>query len=315
MTSDAVQLELQALRSQLDTALQTAQADQHRTRHELLAELQQLREAQALAQAERPTPKLAELGRLEEEVRELGAQTRRLSDALPGKWLYVFERLIIPVALGMAAWLGTMAATEISSGQLALATASAENQKSDSRRAMQAKFIEIFYRDFSSGDQASQLNAIKLVRLVDADLAQSLLDMVAVTPGLSDAVIAKAGEARNALEAIAPLQGYHIRIYYLKDDAASAPALAHLQSRLQTAGLAASVRLLPSDAAFFARRLNQVSQLEIRYEQGIENEAANALLRALKPPQDMTAWALKTIPTTSPNVLSIFVPKGGGLAV
>ena len=120
--------------------------------------------------------------------------------------LRILEKLVVPVMLGLLAWLGSQAATKISEGQLTLAASvaasAAEDRKLEFRRSMQAKYIEIFYKDLNSGDPKSQSNAIRLVKLVDSDLANSLLDLVPNTPNVSQAVVAQAKEVRREIEAI-----------------------------------------------------------------------------------------------------------------
>src|SRR5437764_11261491 len=70
----------------------------------------------------------------------------------------VAEKLIVPLLIGLLAWFGSQAATRISEGQLHLAESAAEDRKAEFRRRMQAKYIEIFYKELNSGDQKSQLN-------------------------------------------------------------------------------------------------------------------------------------------------------------
>ena len=245
------------------------------------------------------------------EVRNLRDDLKPAAESVFKKIGYVLEKLVIPVMLGVVAWAGTQAATEISKGQLNLAASAAEDRKAEFRRAMQAKYIEIFYKDLNSGDQKSQLNAIRLVRLVDGELAQTLLDLVAITPGVSEAVVAKAGEARSALEALLPLRGYKVGIYFHKNDPPSVSTVLKLQDRLKAAGFTGTVQPFPSDEAFFARPNNLALTLEVRYEDGIEDEASDALLGIVQRVDDRTQWRKQLVSNRTANFLSIFVPRGG----
>src|SRR5690242_19757757 len=122
---------------------------------------------------------------MEEKIDLLLAELKALKDSLTPKpdslfdrVTRVLEKLIIPLLIGVLAWFGNQAATKISEAQLHLAESAAEDRRAEFRHSMQAKYIEIFYKDLNSGDTKSQLNAIRLVRLMDGDLAQNLLDLV-----------------------------------------------------------------------------------------------------------------------------------------
>ena len=152
------------------------------------------------------------LDRLLAEITEIKDGMNKASQSWLEKLLHILEKLILPIAIAGLAWLGSHAATKISEGQLALAQSAADDRKSEFRRSMQAKYIEIFYKELNSGDQASQLNAIRLVRLADSDLAQNLLSLVASTPNVSETV--KANEAQREIEILRPLSGYKVGIYF-----------------------------------------------------------------------------------------------------
>jgi hypothetical protein len=137
--------------------------------------------------------------------------------------MQVLEKLFIPIAIAILAWTGTQAATRISEGQLHLAETSAKNQQEETKRAMQAKYIEIIYKEINSGSENNQMNAIRLVRLFDTELAQNLLSLVAATPGISKAVAIKADETRRQVESLIPLNGYKVGIYFPSNDPPSIP--------------------------------------------------------------------------------------------
>ena len=227
--------------------------------------------------------------------------------------LRILEKLVVPVMLGLLAWLGSQAATKISEGQLTLAASAAEDRKLEFRRSMQAKYIEIFYKELNSGDPKSQSNAIRLVKLVDSDLANSLLDLVPNTPNVSQAVVAQAKEVRREIEAIsavAPLKGYKIGIYYYRDDPASLQTVLKLRQRLQEAGFRGLVQDYPNDESFFGRFVPP-DTLEVRYEAGAEEDAANALVSIMVTASTKSKWTKVQVSSPTPNFVSIFVPRGG----
>ena len=138
------------------------------------------------------------LDSLATEIRALREAVKPTPESGWTKTQHILEKLVIPIMLVIVAWVGNKAATEISKGQLALAQSTADTQRAESRRSVQAKFIELFYKDMNSGDQKSQLNSIRLVRLVDSDLAQNLLDMVELGRSVSPSLrMSCAGCARS----------------------------------------------------------------------------------------------------------------------
>lgn len=254
---------------------------------------------------------------MEEKLDSILTAVSQVQDSLKAKpnsilenVLRVLEKLVIPAMLGLLAWLGSQGATKISESQLRLAESAAEDRKTEFRRGMQAKYIEIFYKDLNSGDPKSQSNAIRLMRVVDSDLSQSLLELVAVTPGISPAVVQQATEVKREILAIAPLRGYTIGLYYYKDDAAAGRTLSSIKSRLKTSGFLGSVQEYPNDDAFF-ERVYAPKTLEIRFEGGTEDEASKTLLSIMKSTAANENWNLLKVGSKTPDFISIFVPRGG----
>jgi hypothetical protein len=250
------------------------------------------------------------LDKLIAEVEKLREEAKPEEKSLGSKILHVVEKLIIPIMLGVLGWVGTQAGTKISEGQLRLSESAAEDRKVEFRRNMQAKYIEIFYKDLNSGDSKSQMNAIRLVRLVDSELAQNLLDLVPGTPGVSQAVVAKAGEVKQQLAAVAPLSGYKIGIYFYDNDPSSIPSVLKVAERLKDAGFSGTVQQYPSNDAFF-ENVNRPSGLEVRYEAGIEDQAADALLAIVQTADNRNRWIKRQVGSRTPNFISVFVPRGG----
>jgi len=252
-----------------------------------------------------------------EELRNLIAELKTLREELKpsppslyDRTFHALEKLVIPVLLGFLAWVGSQAATKISEGQLHLAESTADYQKLESRRYMQAKFIEMFYKDLNSGDPASQMNAVRLVRLIDADLAQSLLTLVATTPGISQAVVTKANEARLQAEIVSPLSAYKIGIYYPSHDPSSIPRVLRIEERLRDIGFNGIIQKYPSDPLFL-QKVNPPIGLEVRFEPGIEDDAAEALLSILQTADTKGRWSKRPVANRTPSFISVFVPNGG----
>jgi hypothetical protein len=244
-------------------------------------------------------------------IAELKALREELKPSPPSfydRTLHILEKLVIPVMLGFLAWVGSQAATKIAEGQLHLAENTADHQKLESRRSMQAKFIEMFYKDLNSGDPASQMNAVRLVRLIDADLAQSLLTLVATTPGISQAVVAKANEAKRQAENISPLSSYKIGIYYPSGNFSATPTALRIEESLREAGFNGIIQKYPSDPSFI-QKVNAPVGLEIRFEPGIEDDAADALLSIVQTVDTKGRWSKRPVSNRTPGFISVFLPN------
>jgi len=233
--------------------------------------------------------------------------------------LQIAEKLFIPLLIACLAWLGSNAATKISEGQLELAAtnsrlqtqqaiSAAEDRKQEFRLGMQAKYIEIFYRDLNSGDPKSQMNAIRLVQLADPDLAQSLLTLVPSTPGVSSVVLEQAKEARQSLDMIKPLTGYKIGIFYYGDSKISAERALDLRNRLQRFGFTGSIQLTSVDDES-VKQYDPPKKVEIRYEPGLEDDQANALSAILVPIVAPSSVSKEPVRNRSVNYVSVFLPR------
>lgn len=244
-----------------------------------------------------------------EEIKDLKRSLATKPEAAQEHWLKILEKLILPVGFALLTWISTQAATSISQGQLILARTVADDRKVEFKRGMQAKFIEIFYKDLNSGNQQSQLNAIRLVRLVDTELAQNLLSLVEGTPGVSKEVLNKAARLSQDLKVIQPLSGFTVALHYKKGDTKASENAIRSRDRLLQAGFSGSVELVPGDENFF-QRVGHASNIEIRYEAGIEDEAANSLLAILQPINEPNKIVKEPVTTRIPNYISVFFPSG-----
>lgn len=251
---------------------------------------------------------------LASEITKLRSDLKDMTQKTPSKLykyerlLTILEKLILPAILGLLAWFGSQAATQISEAQLQLAHSSVENQNNEAKRAIQVKFIEIFYKDFNSGNPSSQMNAIRLVKLLDAKLAQDLLTLVATTPGVTEEVVEKANEAKRYVETISPLNGYKIGIYFpIKDS--SAELFAHkISNRIKASGFMGPLEIYPKDHSFF-EKINYPRGLEVRYESGIEDEAAESLLALVRSLDNSDSWSARPVSSRTRNFISVIIPN------
>jgi hypothetical protein len=83
----------------------------------------------------------------------------------------------------------------------------------------------------------------------------------------------------------------------------------HARDQLQQAGVSGPT-LYPSDESFF-QRVDPPKTIEIRYEAGIEDEAANALFAMLEPVSRPKKIVKAVVRNRTGNFISVFYPRGG----
>ena len=66
----------------------------------------------------------------------------------------------------------------------------------------------------------------------------------------------------------------------------------------------------PNDESFFGRFVPP-DTLEVRYEAGAEEDAANALVSIMETASTKSKWTKVQVSSPTPNFVSIFVPRGG----
>ena len=238
-----------------------------------------------------------------------GAMTPK-PESLFDRLLRVLEKLVLPVLVGLLAWVGNQAATKISEGQLELARAAAEDRRLEFQRGMQAKYLEIFYKDLNSGEQSGQLNAIRLLRVVDSDLAERLIALVTITPGVTQVVIEKANEAKRDLDQLRPLSGFKIGLFYYRDNEASTSQATRSREQLQKLGFSGTIQMIPSDDESL-KAFDPPKSVEVRYEAGIEDDASMALLGIVQPVVAPAKIDRFMVRNRTANYISIFYPRGG----
>lgn len=254
------------------------------------------------------------------ELQDLRASLAPKAESTSSRLPHVLEKMVLPLLIAALAWLGNNAATKISEGQLELAKSSSqlqtdlakaanEDRKQEFQRGMQAKYLEIFYKDLNSGDPKTQLNAIRLVKLADPDLAQALLSLVPSTPGVSAAVVQQATAAKQSLDSIKPLSGFKVAIFYYGDDAASAERARALRAQLQQMGFAGPFQFT-SVTDDSVRQYEAPKTVEIRYEAGLEDEQAAALAAILQPLVAPSPVVRAVVKKPTPNFISVFFPRG-----
>lgn len=252
----------------------------------------------------------AKINKLLEQVTTLQQALAQKEESGWEKFFRIAKEFILPAAIAVLAYVGTQAGTRISEGQLRLAESAAADRKDEFRRTMQSKYVEVFYRDLNSGNVKNQQNALRLLRIMDTDLAQSLAGLVEITPNISGDVRATAARARQEIENFGALYGYKIGIYYYRDSPPSASRAESIKQKLVAKGFQGAIQLYPSDRGFF-ELVRAPNSLEVRYEPGKEDSAADSLVANLKEDFPSLAVSKRSVSNSTPSFISIFIPTNG----
>lgn len=230
------------------------------------------------------------------------------------RFFTIIEKALIPVAVALIAFFGNRAAQSLSAAQLELSKQTARDN-ADARRQefdqqMQAKYLEMFHADLASGEKQRQSTAIQLLYLMEPQLAESVSKSIANNPDASPELRDKVEVAARKIEASTLLPQFKIGIYYPLDDEKA-------KSTAESIGKSLSGRRVGKEVALYPRSRQTLdnwgtaSSLEVRYEEGTEDTAADQLVGALaEAPLQLTAGKL-TVGTRTPGFVSIMVPTGG----
>lgn len=253
---------------------------------------------------------------MDDELNELLDRLKALESRLAEKekgWVQYFrfvEKLLLPVALGLLAWFGNQAANRISEGQLHLSESAIMDRKEEFRRTIQAKYAEMFYRDLNTGDANKLRNAMRLLNLIDGELAGQLSGLVEATPNVPADILTGAEKTRKEVEIFGPLFGFKVGIYFLRGNEESAAHANDIQLKLVGRGFSGPIQLYPSDKAFF-ELLREPKTLEVRYEPDRETPVADALIYVLKDLFPNLEFTKRPVVNRTASFISIFIPIGG----
>lgn len=250
--------------------------------------------------------------KLDKVLEQLKAVESRLPEKEKGwdKFLRFVEKLLLPVALGLLAWFGNQAANRISEGQLRLAESAVIDRKEEFRRTIQAKYVEMFYRDLNSGDANKLRNAMRLLKLLDGELVGQLSSLVEATPNVPADIRTGAEKTRKEVEIFGPLFGFKVGIYFLRGNEGTTMRANDIQRRLVDRGFSGPIQLYPSDKAFFDL-LREPKTLEVRYEPDRETPAADALIFVLKELFPDLKFTKRPVVNRTASFISIFIPIEG----
>ncbi|ALF52025.1 hypothetical protein ACX27_02820 [Nostoc piscinale CENA21] len=220
------------------------------------------------------------------------------------------EKLMIPIALGVLAFITSQAANQISQAQLELAQSQSASQDAEFKDNLQVKYIEIFYRDMSSTDKTKKKSALSLLTLMKPEIAKPLLDWAKLNIPEELQGDAKS-VAKNINNEIVNILGkYMINIYYINNDSSLSNVAQNIKDALTKYGLKADRIVLNNKGEDFFRALGYPTAYEIRYDPGSEDNAAELLTKVLQENYSASKPFIKRpIGSGTKNSISIFLSK------
>ncbi len=240
-------------------------------------------------------------------LERIESMLRRAEPGWKDRVVWALEKLAVPIAVAIVAFVANNAANRISEGQLALTKAQHEKSYEEFRTVTQLKYLELFYRDIVSPEESIRARAVALLQIMAPELARDVSSFVAANPDIPVATKFAVREGAKSIIVRGPLASYKIGIYFLAEDAASESKAKSLASGLKEIGLT-TIEINPRDAAFM-NRFNVASGLEVRYE--IANETQQAfdlaeILRGISPNEAVTT---RPVRNSTPNFISIFLGR------
>lgn len=122
----------------------------------------------------------ARLGEIDEKLLHRETYTQRL-------FRYA-EKLIVALMLGVLALVISQASNRISAAHLELAEQQSKAKEDQFNAVLQAKYVELFHRDISSGNPNAQRSALGLLRIMRPDLAALMTSRVLADPTVEDSI-------------------------------------------------------------------------------------------------------------------------------
>ena len=131
---------------------------------------------------------------MEDSSKEILARLRVIDEKLLHKetryrrLLRLTEILVIPVMLGVLAFVTSQASNRISASHLELAEQQSKAREDEFNAALQAKYLELFHRDISSGKPGVQRSTLGLLRIMRPELASLMTSRVLADSTVEESV-------------------------------------------------------------------------------------------------------------------------------
>jgi hypothetical protein len=227
------------------------------------------------------------------------------------KALEILEKVLLPLTLGLLAFVTNKASVDISKDQFRLADKQSrdqlERQKEESRTNVQQKYIELFYEDIKSDDPKAQLKALSLLSLMDLEVGKKIADWVNTLKSTTPEVRKQAAIVSVDIKKFGRLNTYKINIYPENNRKDLLEAANTIKSKLIEYGFRTEQVNIQQEPESFFERLGKPNGYEIRYDLGSEEQEANKLESILKEVYPSQKFIQLPIGSNSRNTLSIFI--------
>lgn len=219
-------------------------------------------------------------------------------------WLYIMEKLLLPLALAVLTFTIALGTQRISAGQLELAEVQA-------KAANQLKYLELFYSDINDSKKPDrQMAALTLLYIIDRDVGSVLAKAVAANVDNDEKVKDSANTLAIRLKKTLPLVNYKVYFYYMKNDDWANKWVNFYTEKL------GKFNLIPCEKREITendwhKKLDSPNNFEIRYDDIYETEAAEALDKLLQEFDTNNSFTKRIAGGRTPNVLTVFFRDPG----
>lgn len=225
--------------------------------------------------------------------------------------LEVLEKLLLPLTLGILAFVTNKASVDISKDQFRLADKQSreqlERQKEENRTNVQQKYIELFYEDIKSDNPKTQIKALSLLTLMDLEVGKKIADWVNTLKSTTPEVRKEAGIVSTDINKFGRLNTYKINIYPENNKQNLLEAANKIKTKLIEYGFRTEQVDVKQETESFFERLGKPKGYEIRYDLGNEEEEAKKLESILKEVYPSQNFIKLPIGSNSRNSMSIFI--------
>lgn len=247
--------------------------------------------------------------KLDKIILDIGDLNNKIECTTPKtkKIFNIIEKLLIPIMLGVLAYIANMASIEISKAQNVLAEQEAVTRAEQFDAQLQVKYLELFYADITSGDVDKQKNAITLLSSMNEKLASSLGGLIESAENIDATLKTKAVKIIDEIQSVSILEKYKIGIYPAPNSVSSDEVMSQIVAVLRNAGIS-NIQTYKKDTEFF-NKVTWPKTVEIRYEKNYEEEQADLLKKIFENSEVTSLVKLKMVNNRTNRFISIFIPK------
>ncbi len=216
------------------------------------------------------------------------------------KVLDIASKMLVPIAIAYFAYAQNSTVTLI--------------QTQQQERGLDLTLVSLVWPSLIGGDVDERTSALALVETFNPELKRRLVEAVIRDPGQS-AEIAERAQRVLVMEETSSeplpvglnvLAKYKIDIYFDESSERDRQLAQAVKAALDTRKLSRLAVISPRPISFLSR-VGQPRGYEIRYERGVEDDAAATLATILESSNAQLVFGLREVGAPSPGLLSIFI--------